>query len=76
MTYAVIYEHGPNEQGVDTWSAYIPDLPGCVSVGDTRAECETMIREAVELHIEGLQAEGIPIPPPTTETAVIEVAAA
>jgi predicted RNase H-like HicB family nuclease len=75
MTYAVIYEHGPNEDGRETWSAYVPDLPGCASVGDTRAECETMIREAVELHIEGLQAEGLPVPAPTSEAGTLEIAA-
>ena len=75
MTYAVIYEHGPNEEGRDTWSAYVPDLPGCVSVGDTRAECEVMIREAIELHLEGLREEGLPVPLPSSEAGMIEVAA-
>jgi predicted RNase H-like HicB family nuclease len=60
MTYAVIYEHGPNEEGRETWSAYVPDLPGCVSGGETRTECEAMIREAIELHLEGLRDEGLP----------------
>ena len=58
MKYAVIYEHGPNEEGRDTWSAYVPDLSGCVSVGETRAECEAMIREAIELHLEVMRDFG------------------
>jgi predicted RNase H-like HicB family nuclease len=60
MRYAVIYEHGLNEEGRQTWSAYVPDLSGCVSGGEERAECERMIREAMELHLEGLRAEGLP----------------
>ena len=62
MTYVVIYEHGPNDEGRDTWSAYVPDLPGCVSVGDTRAECERMIREAIELYVETMRNLGRPLP--------------
>lgn len=76
MTYAVIYEHGPNDEGQETWSAYVPDLPGCISGGDTREECEAMIREAIELHLEGLQEEGLPIPVPTSEAAMLEIRAA
>jgi predicted RNase H-like HicB family nuclease len=76
MTYAVIYEHGPNEEGRETWSAYVPDLPGCVSGGETRAECEAMIREAIELHLEGLRAEGLPLPAPSSEAGTIEIPAA
>jgi predicted RNase H-like HicB family nuclease len=76
VIYAVIYEHGPNEVGVDTWSAYVPDLPGCVSGGESRAECEAMIREAIELHLEGLREEGLPIPPPMSEVGQIEIAVA
>lgn len=75
MNYTVIFEHGPEEDGRDTWSAYVPDLSGCVSAGDTREECESMIREAIASHLEGMRAEGLPIPEPTTEAARIEVAA-
>jgi len=75
MTYAVIFEHGPNEDGRETWSAYVPDLPGCVSGGETRAECEAMIREAIELHVEGLQDAGLPVPAPASEAGMVEVAA-
>jgi predicted RNase H-like HicB family nuclease len=76
VIYAVIYEHGRNEAGIETWSAYVPDLPGCVSGGATRAECESMIREAIELHLEGLREEGLPIPTPTSEVGQVEVPAA
>lgn len=73
MMYAVIFEHGQNEHGRETWSAYVPDLPGCVSVGDDRAECEAMIREAIELHLEGLKDAGLPVPPPASEVAMVTV---
>lgn len=76
MMYAVIYEHGPNEEGYETWSAYVPDLPGCVSGGTTRAECEAMIREAIEFHVEGLREAGLSVPRPTSEAGMVEVAAA
>jgi predicted RNase H-like HicB family nuclease len=75
MTYTVIYEHGRNEEGSETWSAYVPDLSGCVSTGNTRAECECNIREAIELHLEGMREEGLPIPASVSEAGSIEVAA-
>src|SRR5581483_1221456 len=52
MKYTVIYERGPS-----SWGAYIPDLPGVISVGDSREEVEQLIHEAVELHLEGLRQE-------------------
>src|SRR5581483_6430320 len=52
------------EQGARNWSAYVPDLPGCVAAGDTREEAERLIREAVSFHIEGLREEGLPVPQP------------
>jgi predicted RNase H-like HicB family nuclease len=57
MKYAVIIE--PGEQG---YGAYVPDLPGCVAVGATESEVERRIREAIVFHLEGLRAEGLPIP--------------
>lgn len=57
------------------YSAYSPDLPGCVSTGATREEVEQNMREAVEFHLEGLKLEGLGIPQPTTSSAYIEVAA-
>jgi predicted RNase H-like HicB family nuclease len=58
MTYSVIFEKGPT-----SWGAYVPDLPGVISVGASREEVERLIHEAVELHLEGLKEEGSPIPP-------------
>lgn len=75
MTYTVIYEHGPDADSNDTWSAYVPDLSGCFSTGDTREECELNIREAIELHLEGMREEGLPIPAPVSEAGQVEVAA-
>ncbi|MEQ9229506.1 MAG: type II toxin-antitoxin system HicB family antitoxin [Cyclobacteriaceae bacterium] len=50
------------------FSAYVPDLPGCVSVGDTRDEIEENIQEAILFHIEGLKEDGLPVPPPSTDS--------
>ena len=69
MKYAVIIEKGPNN-----YSAYVPDLPGCVSTGKTLEEVERNIREAIELHLEGLQEEGEPIPAPSTHCQYVETA--
>ncbi|MFN3650515.1 MAG: type II toxin-antitoxin system HicB family antitoxin [Armatimonadota bacterium] len=68
--YTVIYERGSTG-----WGAYIPDLPGCVAVAETRREVEQLIREAVEFHIEGLKEAGEPVPEPTTEAGRIAIAA-
>ncbi len=71
MQYLVVLEHGPA-----SWGAQIPDLPGCVAVGETREEAVQLIREAIEFHIEGLRARGEPIPPPSSEAELIEAATA
>jgi len=64
--YTVIYEPGaPN------WSAYVPDLPGCIATGKTREELEQRIRDAIEFHIEGLRLHGEPVPEPTVEAAKV-----
>lgn len=60
--YTVIFERGPS-----SWGAYVPDLPGCVAVGDTREETEQLVREAIEFHIEGLVMDGDVVPEPTTD---------
>ena len=57
------------------FSAYSPDLPGCVSTGGTRAEVEANMREAVALHLEGLREDGEPAPTPHTYATYVEVAA-
>ena len=69
MKYAVIIEKGPNN-----YSAYVPDLSGCVSTGKTLEEIERNIREAIELHLEGLREEGEPIPEPSTYCEYVETA--
>ncbi len=69
--FAVVYEHGPGN-----WSAYVPDLPGCVSLGDTLEETEKNIREAIELHVEVMQEHGDEIPEPTTVVSRVAVWAA
>lgn len=60
--YTVVYERGERN-----WSAYVPDLPGCIATGKTRPQIEQMIREAIEFHIEGLKARGETIPDPSIE---------
>jgi predicted RNase H-like HicB family nuclease len=59
MEYVVIIEQGDTSIG-----AYVPDLPGCVAVGESREEVRELIREAIELHIESLRENGEPIPEP------------
>lgn len=68
--YTVIYERGENN-----WSAYSPDVPGCVAAGETREEVERLIREALEFHLAGLRAEGLPIPQPTTKAGKVRLGA-
>lgn len=68
--YIVIYERADNN-----WSAYVPDLPGCVAAGKTRDETAKLIREAMEFHIEGILEEGLPVPNPSTEAEIITIAA-
>ncbi len=70
MKYVVVYERTP-----DGWSAYVPDLPGCVAAGDTKDEIERLIREAILLHIESLREENEPVPEPVTWTGLVEVPA-
>jgi predicted RNase H-like HicB family nuclease len=66
--YTVIYESGPNN-----WSAYVPDLPGCIATGATRDEIERIIQEAIEFHIEGLRLHGEQVPEPTSEAGTVSV---
>lgn len=70
MEYMVIIEKGPNSFG-----AYVPDLPGCIAVGDTREEVLTLIQEAIEFHLEALREEGEAIPSPAYSSAYIPLAA-
>ena len=57
------------------YSAYSPDLPGCVSTGATREEVESNMREAIEFHLEGLRLESLPIPEPSSQSAYVDIAA-
>jgi predicted RNase H-like HicB family nuclease len=68
MKYAVVIEKAQNN-----YSAYVPDLPGCVSVGDTLEEVRRMVREAIEFHIEGMRLDGEAVPEPMTLCAMVEV---
>ncbi len=67
--YTVIYERG--EQN---WFAYVPDLPGCIATAATREELEHLMREAMEFHVEGMRLHGDPVPEPTVEAGLVEVA--
>ena len=64
------------ERGETSWGAHVPDLPGCVAVGETREDVLHLIREAIELHIEGLKQDGLPVPGPSSEVEFVEVGAA
>jgi predicted RNase H-like HicB family nuclease len=63
------------EQTPSGFSAYVPDLPGCVATGATRAEVEQLVRDAIEFHLEGLRADGHLPPEPQSYATVVEVAA-
>ncbi len=55
----------------DSWSAYVPDLPGCVSAGSSREEVEHLIREAIAFHVDGMREDGLPVPPPSAKAAIL-----
>ena len=70
MRYAIVIENsGAN------YSAYVPDLPGCVATGATVEEAGRLIRKAIELHLEGMREDGTPIPTPSSRVDYVEVAA-
>ena len=71
MRYLVVLEKSTTGFG-----AYVPDLPGCVAVGNSREEVRRLIQEAVELHLDDLKESGQPIPPPSTESELIQIDAA
>jgi predicted RNase H-like HicB family nuclease len=70
MRYAIVIEKAEKN-----YSAYVPDLPGCVATGATVEETERLIREAIELHVEGLRADGQAIPEPSSRVEYVEVTA-
>ncbi len=70
MRYAIVIENAGGN-----YSAYVPDLPGCIATGDTLTAIEQAIREAIEFHLDGLREDGTPIPPPSSHVEYVEVAA-
>jgi predicted RNase H-like HicB family nuclease len=68
MRYAVVVE-----KAAANYSAYVPDLPGCVAAAETEEEVLELIREAIDFHLESLREEGEPIPEPTSHAAYVEV---
>jgi predicted RNase H-like HicB family nuclease len=70
MKYAVVIE-----QAGSNFSAYVPDLQGCVATGSTIEDVEINIREAIEFHLEGLKEDGLSIPIPSSSVDYVEVAA-
>jgi predicted RNase H-like HicB family nuclease len=70
MRYAIVIERAES-----TFSAYVPDLPGCIATGTSVAEVEAEIREAITLHVEGLREDGLPVPPSTSRVEYVEVTA-
>jgi predicted RNase H-like HicB family nuclease len=70
MQYAVVIEKVPNSN----YSAYVPDLPGCISTGDTLEDAKLNIHEAIEFHLDGMRQDGESIPEPTTQVTYAEVA--
>ena len=67
MRYAVVIE-----KANDNYSAYVPDLPGCIATGDSIEEVEAEIGEAIRLHVEGLLEDGLPVPEPTAIAEYVE----
>jgi predicted RNase H-like HicB family nuclease len=70
MRYAVVYEQTPNN-----YSAYVPDLPGCVATGETRDEVERLIRDGIRFHIEMMRESGEEVPPATTTVGSVDAEA-
>lgn len=70
MDYVVVIERGSD----GSYSAYVPDLPGCVACGDTQDEARQLISEAVALHIDSLRQHGEPVPPPSAIAGVVHAA--
>jgi len=70
MRYAVVIE-----KAEENYSAYVPDLPGCIATAATVADAQRAIREAIELHLSGMREDGIPFPAPSSQVDYIDVAA-
>lgn len=70
MRYAIVIEKAEGN-----FSAYVPDLPGCVATGNDVAEVEAQIREAILFHLDGMREDGLPIPPPAIQVDYVDIAA-
>ena len=70
MRYAIVIEKAEGN-----YSAYVPDLPGCIATGDTVVEVESEIREAISFHLEGKREDGVPVPEPSSQVEYIDIAA-
>ena len=68
MRYMVVLE-----QGSTSFGAYVPDLPGCIAVGESQQEVLQLIQEAIEFHLEGLKGEGLAVPVPHSSSTFVEV---
>jgi predicted RNase H-like HicB family nuclease len=68
VRYLVVIEEGPSSFG-----AYVPDLPGRIAVGVSRAEVSRLIQEAIELHVEGMKEDGLPVPQPHSTSQLVEI---
>ena len=69
MRYAIVIEKAEGN-----YSAYVPDLPGCIATGASEAEVEKLIQEAIEFHVAGLREDGLAIPQPTSKVEYVDVA--
>lgn len=70
LRYAIVIE-----QAAGNFSAYVPDLPGCVATGGTVEATEAALRQAIALHLQGLREDGLPIPAPSSRVIYVDVAA-
>jgi len=70
MRYAIVIERAENN-----YSAYVPDLPGCIATGTTMEQTEAEIREAIQFHLEGMREDGLSIPEPSSKVEYVDVAA-
>jgi predicted RNase H-like HicB family nuclease len=70
MQYAIVIEKAPGSN----YSAYVPDLPGCVATGDSLEEVKQLMNKGIAFHLEGMREDGLPIPEPTTAVAYTDVA--
>jgi predicted RNase H-like HicB family nuclease len=70
MRYAIVIEKAGSN-----YSAYVPDLPGCIATGLTVEETEAQIREAIEFHLEGMREDGLPFPEPSSQVGYVDVVA-